>query len=415
MRILLSAFAFAPGVGSEPGVGWRWAVELGRSHEVVVVTDVSRRDAVEGWSEPLPPGVRVVYYRPVLTRRIRLSPLTAQMTYSSWQYGVLGICRELHLERPFDVAIHLTYGVFRHPSFLGKLGIPFIFGPLGGGEDAPFRLKRSLGARELAKEIARSLVNKMALVNPMLWLSLQKSTAILVKTAETKGALPWPFRARAVVFPEIGVDCDGERQPSVRPPGSPLKVLFVGRLLGWKGVHLAIRAVAEAVGRGSDLQFTIVGSGPYEDVLRRLAAGLGLSERIGWIPRLSQADLFELYGSMHCLLFPSLHDSSGNVVLEAQANGLPVVCLDLGGPATLVGPGAGVVVPVGRRNEVGVVTSLATALCRLDADEVGRQSMAQAALSWTRTAMTWRSRAEGALGLVGLPDGADDGRPVVGS
>ena len=42
MKILLSAFACAPNTGSEPGVGWRWAIELAKQHEVVVVTDATR-------------------------------------------------------------------------------------------------------------------------------------------------------------------------------------------------------------------------------------------------------------------------------------------------------------------------------------------------------------------------------------
>jgi hypothetical protein len=42
---------------------------------------------------------------------------------------------------------HLTFGVFRHPSFMGRLGIPFIFGPVGGGERVPFRLRMDYGAK----------------------------------------------------------------------------------------------------------------------------------------------------------------------------------------------------------------------------------------------------------------------------
>jgi len=62
------------------------------------------------------------------------------------------------------------------------------------------------------------------------------------------------------------------------------------------------------------------------------------------------------------LLFPSLHDSSGNAVLEALAQGLPVICFDLGGPGTIVDSTCGRVVATGRRSEAACVTGLADAI-----------------------------------------------------
>src|SRR5512143_3015529 len=168
MKILLSAFAFAPNVGSEPGVGWRWAAELGKHNEVTVITDVTRRALVEAAGVVPPPNVRVEYYRPALLRSMPLNSTTAQLLYTLWQFGLLGFARRLQREQGFDLAIHCTYGVFRHPSFLGYIGIPFVFGPVGGGEDAPLALKRSIHGREKLKELLRSLLNMAALFDPFL-------------------------------------------------------------------------------------------------------------------------------------------------------------------------------------------------------------------------------------------------------
>lgn len=399
MKILLSAFAFAPNVGSEPGVGWRWAAELGKHHDVTVVTDITRRGLVEAEGVQLPPGVRVVYFRPAWLRAMPLNSATAPLLYTLWQFGLLVFARREQREQGFDLAIHCTYGVFRHPSFLGYLGIPFVFGPLGGGEDAPLALKRSIRGREKIKELLRSLLNKMALFDPFLWAAYARATLILTKTEDTRRALPWPFRRRAVVYPEIGIDAPAGIEPAQRQPGEPLRVLFAGRLLGWKGAHLAIRAVAQALAKGVQIEFTLLGRGPFECALRKLAAELGIEDRIRWVSQMPQQELFALYRTVHCFLFPSLHDSSGNVVLEAQANGLPVVCLDLGGPATLVTPETSVVVSTAGRGEDGVVNGLATALAQLAGDENLRLKMAKSA--WTRVAnsMSWEGRVQGALAL----------------
>jgi Glycosyltransferase len=400
MKVLLSAFAFAPNVGSEPGVGWRWAVELAKQHEVTVVTDMTRRVLVESEGIHLPPNLQVVYFRPAWLRGVPLNSTTAQLLYTAWQFALLGFARRLHRGQGFDLAIHCTYGVFRHPSFLGYLGIPFIFGPLGGGEDAPLALKRSIRGREKLKELLRSLLNKAALFDPFLWAAYAKATLILTKTEDTRQALPWPFRSRAIVYPEIGIDAPAGIQPAARQPGEPLRVLFAGRLLGWKGAHLAIRAVAQAVAQGVPVEFTLIGKGPFEPELRRLAAELGVQDRIHWVSQMPQQELFALYRTMHCFLFPSLHDSSGNVVLEAQANGLPVVCLDLGGPATLVTPETAMVVLTRGRDEEGLVVSLASALAGLAEDDSKRMMMARMALTHVGTTMTWENRVHGVFRLV---------------
>lgn len=400
MKILLSAFAFAPNMGSEPGVGWRWAMELAKNHRVTVATDVTRRELVEADGVQVPDNVEVVYYRPAWLRTIPLNSTTAQVLYTLWQFGLLGFARRLHRDRRFDLAIHATYGVFRHPSFLGYLGIPFVFGPLGGGEDAPLALKRSIRGREKLKELLRTALNKAALFDPFLWAAYARANLILVKTEDTRRALPWPFRRHAIVYPEIGFDASDGVIPPARGEGEPLRVLFAGRLLGWKGAHLAIRAVALALERGIAVEFTLLGKGPFEPELRRVALEAGIHDRIRWVSHLPQQDLFSLYHKMHCFLFPSLHDSSGNVVLEAQANGLPVICLDLGGPATLVNRNTAIVVDTQGQTEESVVNDLARALEMLGTDEAARFEMGKAAIANVRETMTWNNRVYGALALL---------------
>jgi glycosyltransferase involved in cell wall biosynthesis len=401
MRILVSAFAFAPHTGSEPGVGWRWAHELAREHEVTVITDSSRRASAEPALRESPvPGLTVVYWRPDWLARLPLHARSAHVVYLAWQFGLMGPAARLHRERPFDLALHLTYGVFRHPCFLGELGIPFVFGPVGGGEDAPWPLKRSLPPREKFKEALRSMANALARFDPTLRHALAHASLILAKTEDTRLALPAPARARAAVLPEIGIDAPPGRSVAVREPGAPLKVLFAGRLLGWKGVHLALRAVARAGQRGALLEFTLVGSGPMRERLHRLASRLQFaSGRLHWHDHMPQADLFGLYAASHCFLFPSLHDSSGNVVLEAQSFGLPVVCLDRGGPATLVGRGAGTIVDTRRADETTAVERLADALVDLAEDEPRRRAMGAAALDHA-AASSWRARVQDALALI---------------
>lgn len=373
---------------------------LAKSHEVTVITDASRRVLIQPHlTSGTIPNLRVVYFRPNLLKRIPLNAWTAQILYSVWQYMLYPFAKKLHRTERFDLAIHVTYGVFRHPSFLGFLGVPFLYGPLGGGEDAPWMLKHGIRGREKTKEVIRALLNSAARINPALWIAFSKATLILVKTRETRDALPRPYRSRAVVHREIGVTVPHDAGPTGRRPGEGLHVLFVGRLLGWKGAHLAIKAIEMAIRQGTQCRLTIVGRGSYLGELVRLINALDAHKSVQVIDHMPQQELFSLYRTAHCFLFPSLHDSSGNVVLEAQAYGLPVVCLDLGGPPTLVTAESAFVIATRGKTESAVVGDLCNALGSLANDEQKRLSMAAAALANARR-MTWESCVGEALALL---------------
>src|SRR6202020_2167039 len=104
-------------------------------------------------------------------------------------------------------------------------------------------------------------------------------------------------------------------------------------------------------------------------------------DRIEFIPWLPQQHLFALYGNHDLLVFPSLHDSSGNVVLEALSHGLPVMCLDLGGPPQIVTPHAGIVVSTAGRSTMGVAAAVAEEMQRLFAEPARLAALSAGAIA----------------------------------
>jgi glycosyltransferase involved in cell wall biosynthesis len=134
-------------------------------------------------------------------------------------------------------------------------------------------------------------------------------------------------------------------------------------------LHLALRAFAEARKALPEARMTVIGSGPDEKWLHGNAAGLKLEGAIEWVHWLPQEKALQAYSQHDVLLFPSLHESSGNVVLESLARGLPVVCLDLGGPGVIVSRDCGRAVSTAQRSEADVVSGLAGALVELASPE----------------------------------------------
>lgn len=116
-------------------------------------------------------------------------------------------------------------------------------------------------------------------------------------------------------------------------PGA-IRVLYAGRLAREKGTELLAEAFLKARGNRQDLQLLVAGRGPDEAQLR---SRLGdAATFFGW---LDQDQLAELYASADIFVFPSTTDTFGQVVLEAQASGLPVIAANAGGPASLISHG----------------------------------------------------------------------------
>ena len=147
----MGAYACDPHQGSEPGVGWHWAIEaVNAGHRVCVVTRANNRPAIETALRADPqPDLEVEYldlpspFR-FLKRRLGHAGLLAY--YYLWQLRLAVRARRLHRRLGFDLAHHVTFVNDQLPSGLAFLPIPFVWGPVGGGESAPSAPSR--GTRE---------------------------------------------------------------------------------------------------------------------------------------------------------------------------------------------------------------------------------------------------------------------------
>jgi glycosyltransferase involved in cell wall biosynthesis len=393
LRILLSAYACEPHLGSEPGIGWHWATRLARAgHEVRVLTRANNRESIErALAEEPVCNLSFSYYdMPAWVRRWKNhAGLWARLYYVLWQWGAYQVARKLCGEVRFDVVHHITFGVFRHPSLMAFLGPPFVFGPVGGGETAPRELRRTFPLRGYLFDLARDLANWVVHVDPLMVAMFSRSAAMLCKTGETLGSIPARFHDKCVVQVELGTD---GRSTAVRRPqeAGAFRILYVGRLVYWKGLHLGLMAFAEFRRTHPGARMTVIGRGPDEAWLHDLARRLGVYEAVKWIPHLERAAVMGAYARHDAFLFPSLHDSSGNVVLEALSCGLPVVCLDAGGPAVLVDPSCGFKVRPGEPGQV--VEDLARALDALAMNPQLTRVMGQAAADRAHDHFSWTSQ-----------------------
>ena len=107
-----------------------------------------------------------------------------------------------------------------------------------------------------------------------------------------------------------------------------LKLLYVGRVSKEKNLQMLVRAFTTISESRPDVQLIVVGDGPYLEEMQQALA----DKPCIFTGYLDGEDLAAVYASSDLFLFPSTTDTFGNVVLEAQASGIPVIVTDAGGP-----------------------------------------------------------------------------------
>src|SRR5215467_12444803 len=164
MRILLSAYACRPNAGSEPGVGWNWATHLAaRGIEVHVLVAKRNQAPIEaGLRENHVPNLDF-HYIPV---RNEWAKKNESLHYVLWQAAALKAAKGLSTKFRFELAHHVTYASVHVPTKLWRLGIPVVFGPVGGGQTAPEGMLKYFGAGK-SKEELRAILTRALKFSPL--------------------------------------------------------------------------------------------------------------------------------------------------------------------------------------------------------------------------------------------------------
>lgn len=370
MKALISAYSCEPGKGSERGVGWNVAREVAKYHEVWVLTRPDEsREAIEAALARNPePNLHFVYFTlPILGGSWRWKFGAMQLHYYLWQIQAYFVARRLHHQIGFDLVHHVTFVQYSRPSFLSLIPVPFIWGPVGGGEFAPKAFWKDFSLSNKVHEIVRSFSRWVFEADPFVCLTARRSTVAMATTEDTAARIRKIGAKNVQVLPAIAlpseeIACLAQR----RMLGTSLKFISVGRLLHWKGFHLGLRAFAQA--NLPDAEYWIVGDGPERKRLQHLAEKLNIKHQVKFCNELPREEILHKLSECTALVHPSLHESGGWVCLEAMAAGCPVLCLDLGGPAIQVTEQTGFKVPAYSPEQV--VRDLSKAMVQLEDSEL---------------------------------------------
>jgi len=309
-----------------------------------------------------------------------------------WQLCVYPLARQLHREIEFDLGHHVTYGKYWAPCVLSLLPFPFIWGVVGGGESMPrsFWWNCPIGGK--VYEAARYLLRWLSEHDPLVRLTAKRSSLSLAATPETARRLK-ALGSKNIEVLGVTALHQTELQYLMGSPcrnGVPFRFLSVGRLLSWKGFDLGLRAFAAA--NLPQSEYWILGNGSARQQLESLASQLNIADRVRFLAALPKEQALATFKDCDVLVHPSLHESGGAVTLEAMGTGLPLICLDLGGPSVLVTDKAGIKLPAHTPEQV--VRDMAGGMEKLYTNSRLRLEMGKTGREWMISQHTWDHRGE---------------------
>lgn len=280
--------------------------------------------------------------------------------YILWQYLAYYHMLRLHREIGFHAAHHLTLGSDWLPASVLRLPIPSIWGPVGGSTRTPFILLSELGTKGVLHELARTLLGS---IGRRVWgdMAARRADVVLANNADVQSRFRSVGDVRIVPHARIQLDShDLGGTSQAERLRTTHRAVFVGRLIPWKGLTLAMRALAEPAAKRWSLR--VIGDGPDRDRSMRLAEDLGIANRIEFLGRLPRGHVLREVREADALLHPAIHDSAPFAIAEAVSLGTSVVCLDRGGSPILAQAGQAVCVPASRH----IPRSLSLALQSLE-------------------------------------------------
>jgi len=356
MKVLISATACNPYLGSENYFGWAAVQALARDHQLWVLTSRRNMSDLERAAEEglVPANVRFVFagkFRPWHPNRMR-ARMQGWREYIQFTKNSLAVARELHRMEKFDVVHHVTFTAWRVASPLWRLGIPFVLGPICGDEEFPFRLFPILSPAGAAFELTRKVSNVICRLSPGVRRSIREAAHIFAITREAeqltkamRGSGQGISHLSPGFYSAAKVAGFSRFVPGKNVSGA-LRLYAAGNLGGQKCIALAFQALARVKRRGVNFHYHLGANGPEIPHLKKLAARLGLTQEVLFGGGMRREDYQQELGNTHVYLLPSMRETVGLTMLEAMLAGCVPVVADNGGPSVAVTEDCGYKIPV---------------------------------------------------------------------
>ena len=331
MNYLISAYSVNPYKGSEDSIGWNWVLQYEKNYKevdriILLTKKFNEKDTRRGLKEFNIQHVELVIVDvPNALNWFREKHSAFHhMYYILWQHWAWLWVK--HSGIRFDVIHHVTMNDYRIPSELYKAkGAKVIWGPMGGAQVTP----RPLKVYEKNQLVAsfREFVNKSCSWNPFYKKALRSYYKIYCINNETQKQISRIVGKDVPLMPELALRDEYKNLPIQKRNNDILKIVFVGRLIGKKGIAFLVEALS-LMPTDMDWELLIFGDGDDRALIEKQIADSGIGKNVKLMGNRPLDQIAEAYQQADVFVLPSLRETSGNVLLEAMAYAVPIVAFD---------------------------------------------------------------------------------------
>lgn len=399
MNFLVSAYGCEPNKGSEPGIGWQWCLQLARFGEVHIITRSNNKENIDTGLSYLAKDTRdklYFYYYDTskIIRSIKKGDHNLYPYYFCWQIGAYRLAKTICQSKKFDYCFALTFGSIWMPTFMYKLPIPFVWGPIGGGEAVPDEYLELMGKKASLLQRFRKIMIKTVRINPLVINPIKKAKYVIARTEDTAKLIPHKYNNKVKVCLETAIDLGEittkEYNQEVNA-SKKCRLIYTGRLIKLKGLDLVFHAISKCDCK-NQFEFVLVGDGDQRNHLESLAKSLNIEDRIYFIGKKSRSELLQILHEGDIYIFPSFKEGGSWALMEAMGCALPVICLDTSGMHIITDDKSAIRIPVGDSDNT--VERYKNAIEKLVNDVQLRQQMGICARNRIEKVFNWDEKGE---------------------
>lgn len=391
VNYLISAYSVNPYKGSEDSIGWNWVLQYEKNYKegdriILLTKKFNEKDTRRGLKEFNIQHVELVIVDvPNALNWFREKHSAFHhMYYILWQHWAWLWVK--HSGIHFDVIHHVTMNDYRIPSELYKAkGAKVIWGPMGGAQVTP----RPLMVYEKNQLVAsfREFVNKSCSWNPFYKKALRSYYKIYCINNETQKQISRIVGKDVPLMPELALRDEYKNLPIRKGNNDIFKIVFVGRLIGKKGIAFLVDALS-LMPTDMNWELLIFGDGDDHALIEKQIADSGIEKNVKLMGNRPLNQIAEAYQQADVFVLPSLRETSGNVLLEAMAYAVPIVAFDTSFCRLLKEVDCGVFVNTDQALE-GIKEDWCKAIVTLGQDKELAKQMGLNGYKYVNSKLTW--------------------------
>lgn len=364
MNILVMAYAISPYRGSEYAVAWNYVMRMSKKNNLTVLYGTSdehigETDTIDKYlKEHTVKNVRFIAVQPnILTNLLNwpnrngLFVYTFYYAFAVWQRTAYNVAKEIIKTEHFDLVHNVGPIGYREPGYLWKMGLPYIWGPVGGANNAPLQLMKHMPLIGRMKQTFRNVANIIQFhTKHRLKLALKATDVLLTATSENQRKFKKVYHKDSIYFPENCITGEITLDESKFDNPSKYNIIVIGTLDSRKSIGIFLESLLQVYNRDM-LHVDIVGDGPLRDNLQRFAKENGLDKLITWYGQLPRVKAVKVFNSAHLHVITSVSEGNPTTIWEAMSYGVPTMSFDHCGMHDTICDRCGIRVPIAKRYE----------------------------------------------------------------